>query len=191
MSACVAPPNHPDPFRSGLHPTRDLGSPTWRVQSARPQAQPQRAVVQLTQEEDQAVTNLLKLHHQEAPGGCALALQLDLSGPARLTATSPEEAHEDACVDARGPKLKWRRRQLEADPPLSGAAAQRDASSVTTPNKTPPKYETLSEVMTFDEGSEAQRSLNSKKRSRLTELEEDAVFVLLKLGDAVTSESLR
>lgn len=64
MSACLAPPNRPDPFRSGPHPTRDLGSPTWRTQTIHPQVQPRQVVLQLTQEEDQAVTNLLKLHYQ-------------------------------------------------------------------------------------------------------------------------------
>ncbi|XP_071388115.1 zona pellucida protein AX 4 [Centroberyx affinis] len=62
MSACPAPPNRPDPFRSGPHPTRELGSPTWRMQPVLP---PSRVVLQLTQEEDQAVTNLLKLHHHQ------------------------------------------------------------------------------------------------------------------------------
>ncbi|KAL6118566.1 uncharacterized protein ACO6RY_03348 [Pungitius sinensis] len=62
MSAFPAPPSRPDPFRSGAHPTRDLGSLSLRVNTAGPRRV---VVVQLTQEEDQAVTNLLKLHHQE------------------------------------------------------------------------------------------------------------------------------
>ncbi|XP_056225239.1 uncharacterized protein LOC130164494 isoform X1 [Seriola aureovittata] len=63
MSACLAPPNRPDPFRSGPHPTRDLGCPRWRTNPIHSPVQPNRAVLQLTQEEDQAITNLLKLHH--------------------------------------------------------------------------------------------------------------------------------
>ncbi|XP_024143693.1 uncharacterized protein LOC112155896 [Oryzias melastigma] len=68
MSSCPAPPNHPDPFRSGPHPTRDLGSLTWTGCGPDTHLQPPRAIIQLSQEEDQAVTNLLKLHHQEATG---------------------------------------------------------------------------------------------------------------------------
>ncbi|KAM8897403.1 uncharacterized protein AB9W97_008817 [Spinachia spinachia] len=60
MAAYPAPPSRADPFRSGTHPTRDLGSLSLGVN-------PLRVVVQLTQEEDQAVTNLLKLHHQTEP----------------------------------------------------------------------------------------------------------------------------
>ncbi|XP_035503401.2 uncharacterized protein LOC118318137 isoform X2 [Scophthalmus maximus] len=62
MSACLAPPSRPDPFRSGSHPTRDLGSTDWRLNHIRSSAQPSRAILQLTWEEDQAITNLLKLH---------------------------------------------------------------------------------------------------------------------------------
>uniref|UniRef100_UPI0037E7FA49 uncharacterized protein n=1 Tax=Semicossyphus pulcher TaxID=241346 RepID=UPI0037E7FA49 len=65
MSTCPAPPPRPDPFRCGPHPTLDLGSLTLKTNNLRPPAQPGRLVLQLTQEEDQAVTNLLKLHHQE------------------------------------------------------------------------------------------------------------------------------
>ncbi|XP_040036090.2 uncharacterized protein LOC120821531 [Gasterosteus aculeatus] len=67
MSAFPSPPSRPAPFRWGTHPTRDLGSLSLRVNTPRPPAGPRRLVVQLTQEEDQAVTNLLKLHHQEVP----------------------------------------------------------------------------------------------------------------------------
>ncbi|XP_035531735.1 uncharacterized protein LOC118338530 [Morone saxatilis] len=66
MSACPAPPTRPDPFRSGPHPTRDLGDLTsFKINTLHPPVQPSRVVIQLTQEEDQAITNLLKLHHQE------------------------------------------------------------------------------------------------------------------------------
>jgi len=67
MSACPAPPTRPDPFRSGPHPTRDLGSLTTKVNPLHLPVRPTRVVLQLTQEEDQAVTNLLQLHHQEEP----------------------------------------------------------------------------------------------------------------------------
>ncbi|XP_041636144.1 uncharacterized protein LOC121505074 [Cheilinus undulatus] len=66
MSACLAPTARPDPFRSAPHPTMDLGSLTLKVNSPLPHVQQSCLILQLTQEEDQAVTNLLKLHHQEA-----------------------------------------------------------------------------------------------------------------------------
>ncbi|XP_042368614.1 uncharacterized protein LOC121962424 [Plectropomus leopardus] len=65
MSACLAPPARPDLFRSASHPTRDLGSLTFRINTLHVAAHPNRVILQLTQEEDQALTHLLKLHHQE------------------------------------------------------------------------------------------------------------------------------
>lgn len=67
MSTCIAPPIRADPFRSALHHCRDLGSSTLKVNPLVPPAQLCQVVVQLTQDEDQAITNLLKLHHQEPP----------------------------------------------------------------------------------------------------------------------------
>lgn len=69
MTVCPAPPNCPDPFRSGPHPHRDLGSSVCRMPSNCLHLQPSHVVVQLTQEEDQAITNLLKLHYQSPLGG--------------------------------------------------------------------------------------------------------------------------
>ncbi|XP_055793000.1 uncharacterized protein LOC129864722 [Salvelinus fontinalis] len=72
MSSCPAPPVRPDPFRSQAHPTRDLGGHTWRRDpphlpiTPRPRERGRsQAVIQLSLEEDQAITNLLKLHHQK------------------------------------------------------------------------------------------------------------------------------
>lgn len=67
MSTCIAPPIRADPFRSALHHSRDLGGSTVKVNALVPPAQLRQVVVQLTQDEDQAITNLLKLHHQEPP----------------------------------------------------------------------------------------------------------------------------
>ncbi|XP_034020535.1 uncharacterized protein LOC117505114 [Thalassophryne amazonica] len=64
MSPWPAQPLHPDPFRSGSHATRELGSTTWITYPAIPAVQPSRAILELTEEEDQAITNLLKLHHE-------------------------------------------------------------------------------------------------------------------------------
>lgn len=64
MSTCIAPPIRADPFKSALHHCKDLGSSTVKVNPLVPPAQLCQVVVQLTQDEDQAITNLLKLHHQ-------------------------------------------------------------------------------------------------------------------------------
>lgn len=88
MSASVAPQNL---FRFGPHPTRDLGSTTWRMLTNHDGEQPSRVVLQLTQEEDQAITNLLKLHHQTPllSAETLIGAQIDLSrakGPPRGSA---------------------------------------------------------------------------------------------------------
>lgn len=65
MSACVAPTNRPDPFRTRQHFTRDLGSSSRETGAALPPVNRMWVVLQLTEEEDQTITNLLKLHHSE------------------------------------------------------------------------------------------------------------------------------
>ncbi|KAL3046380.1 hypothetical protein OYC64_004398 [Pagothenia borchgrevinki] len=67
MSPCPAPPPCPDPFKFGPNPTRNLGHLTLEINNLQPAVQKGQVVLQLTQEEDQAITNLLKLHYQEEP----------------------------------------------------------------------------------------------------------------------------
>ncbi|XP_028973377.2 protein FAM186A-like isoform X1 [Esox lucius] len=82
MSSRPASPVRPDPFRTQTHPVRDLGSNSWSSDhlhrpftprptslAARPRERGQsRAVIQLTLEEDQAITNLLFFnHHSTCP----------------------------------------------------------------------------------------------------------------------------
>lgn len=177
MSACEAPPNQPDPFSSGPHPTRDLGSPSWTTESHQPQAQLRRAILQLTAEEDQAVTNLLKLHHQEA--------HLDLSGPAGCSAPSSDS------VNAQYPE---RPRRVQAA--LLTGFNQRDTGSVGTPNETaggedlpqnPGTLPVWSKTDEHESNAATLRPVGLKRRrlEELTDLEEDAVSVLLSLSDAV------
>ena len=93
MSACLAPPASPDPFRSGTHPTVDLGTLSFIISTLHPPVQLSRAVVQLTQEEDQTITHLLKLHHQEPP-----APHMDfLPHPEPVDVASAEEAYKPIC----------------------------------------------------------------------------------------------
>ncbi|XP_035004344.1 uncharacterized protein LOC118102340 [Hippoglossus stenolepis] len=65
MSSFVTPSYSPDPFRTGPHPTRELGSPDWNMNPTHLPVKTSRAILQLTPEEDQAVTNLLKLRYPE------------------------------------------------------------------------------------------------------------------------------
>ncbi|XP_071316159.1 uncharacterized protein [Trachinotus anak] len=119
MSACLAPPNRRDPFRPGPHPTRDLGCPKWRMNPVHLPVQPNRAVLQLTQEEDQAITNLLKLHHQQPtqnvdtthmdfpsaagpPGD--LNPCLFLIHPEPVDSSSAEEVNKPVCSDVQYPR---------------------------------------------------------------------------------------
>ncbi|XP_073331764.1 uncharacterized protein [Pagrus major] len=97
MSACPAPPARPDPFRSGPHPTVDLGSLSFTINTLQHPVQPSRAIVQLTQEEDQATTNLLKLHHQEPT-----TPHMDfLQHPEPVDSTSAEKVYKPICSDAQ------------------------------------------------------------------------------------------
>ncbi|KAK2863115.1 hypothetical protein Q5P01_002648 [Channa striata] len=121
MSACVAPPNHPDPFQSGPHPTQNLGSPVWRIH----RVQPSHIILQLTQEEDQAITNLLKLHHQYPLQSSEIfdSAQTNFSSvaeppqdfnPSLFCQTAadgafPEEANKPLCCDGG-----WSDKELEA-----------------------------------------------------------------------------
>lgn len=63
MSACPAPENRPDPFRTVQYLTRNLGSPCSETGTLLLPRKRMWMVVQLTQEEDQAITNMLTLHH--------------------------------------------------------------------------------------------------------------------------------
>ncbi|XP_012777746.3 uncharacterized protein LOC101467221 isoform X2 [Maylandia zebra] len=199
MSACLAPPNRPDPFRSGPHPTRDLGSPTWRTQTIHPQVQPRQVVLQLTQEEDQAVTNLLKLHYQMDDDS-------NLSHPC---AKDGEEGYKPA----RGALIEgtvWSDAELEVADTLSSQLKLNYVDLLKAQNRnetanTPPGPLLCPSPQTHQE-AEAPLALGSSavplktspvikskvsvfegfmeaKEQRLSDLEGDAVDVLLSLMD--------
>ncbi|XP_055085068.1 uncharacterized protein LOC129457107 [Periophthalmus magnuspinnatus] len=65
MSACPAPPNGSDPFRTERRLVRNLGCSFWETGPLPPPVGRTWVVLQLTPEEDQTITNLLKLHHGE------------------------------------------------------------------------------------------------------------------------------
>ncbi|TDG99730.1 hypothetical protein EPR50_G00197120 [Perca flavescens] len=129
MSACPAPPTRPDPFRSEPHPTRDLGSLTFKINTLHPPVQPSCVILQLTQEEDQAITNLLKLHHQQPiqSDETLAALQMVSSSvelnpisflhPDLMDSTSAEEVYKPFCSDEQYPRQQgrsWSDTELEA-----------------------------------------------------------------------------
>lgn len=129
MSACLAPPTRPDPFRSEPHPTRDLGSLTLKINTLHPPVQPSCVILQLTQEEDQAITNLLKLHHQQPiqSDETLAALQMVSSSVALnpisflhldlMDSTSAEEVYKPFCSDEQYPRQQgrsWSDTELEA-----------------------------------------------------------------------------
>ncbi|XP_057712205.1 uncharacterized protein LOC130929202 [Corythoichthys intestinalis] len=61
MTTSPAPPKKADPFQSGPHAFREIGGPLQMPSGVRPG----RMVLQLTPDEDQAVTGLLKLQYEE------------------------------------------------------------------------------------------------------------------------------
>lgn len=149
MSPCLAAPNRPDPFLLGQYPTRDLGSPTWRIH---PQVQSRRAIIQLTQEEDQAITNLLKLHHQEALQHHDLitAVHPDFSNainplpfltdPTLQDSSTAEEAPKPACINGQyqwelQQRRGWSDSELEAANTLLGGFNQDQGDFLRTPDQ--------------------------------------------------------
>ncbi|XP_072232260.1 zona pellucida protein AX 4 [Leuresthes tenuis] len=211
MSACVAAPNHPDPFRFGPHPSRDLGS--WRTHTVPPHFKPRRVVVQLTQEEDEAVTNLLKLHHQEALQSDEAHLGFSrvrnprhfITYPTFNDSLSAEEAHKPICCDVQCPdELQqggWSAAELEAaDTLLSGFNQQQDdcntsGACVRTQSSDAASFSVgcvwekgdfwSEEDMSADDCSNPKMTSGSTERV-LTVLEGDVVHVLLSLRDVVT-----
>ncbi|MED6259939.1 hypothetical protein ATANTOWER_017964 [Ataeniobius toweri] len=127
MSACVATPNRPDLFRAGPYPINNLGSPSWKIQSIPP------VVIQLTQQEDQAITNLLKLHHQEAlqskeriiPGHTDFPGAV-MSNPRHFNTASLDGATKVICNDALEEGGKWSEAEYDAANTLLSSFNQMD-----------------------------------------------------------------
>ncbi|XP_060887980.1 uncharacterized protein LOC132958917 [Labrus mixtus] len=212
MSACPTPPACPDPFRARPHPTMELGSLTLKINVLRPAVQPNRLVLQLTQEEDQAVTNLLKLHHQEEPAHSE-ETTLFRAGP--LESTSAEEAsqrlHPSKASLLGHEGRRWSDTEIEAaNTLLSGFSLMDKMWNRTSPDPVPDllqgsgtlhalitPYSTSHNVRFCDGGdgepsygdylSESKSSISGDfsevKKRKLSESEGDAVHVLLSLAD--------
>ncbi|XP_068612174.1 uncharacterized protein [Brachionichthys hirsutus] len=164
MSARVAPPARPDPFRSGTHPTRNLGSPTLKTTPLQPGAP---LILQLTQEEDQAITNLLTLHHQ---GGDGLVPERVDSNPVPLLGSSLDSSDEEARFrETDGTDAL--RAPLAADGDRNDDCAWRRTAGGPASASSP-----------SEERSRWRKRLDSEAEGRLLSgSEEDAVFVLLNL----------
>ncbi|XP_023688295.2 uncharacterized protein [Paramormyrops kingsleyae] len=125
MSASITPPIRADPFRTEPRLIRDLGSQVWawdhlcapQTSTLGPTLRPRREVIQLSAEEDQAITNLLKLRHDsisepnhETP--CQL----------RWSPAMPANQEDDASIDcipqmtmtSKGQSGQWSDTELEA-----------------------------------------------------------------------------
>ncbi|KAK5602774.1 hypothetical protein CRENBAI_026679 [Crenichthys baileyi] len=227
MSACVATPNRPDPFRAGPYPINNLGSPSWKIQSIPPPQVQLRVVIQLTQQEDQAITNLLKLHHQEAPQSKESIIPghtdfpgAVMSNPRHFNTASLDGATKVICIDALEEGGKWSEAEYDAANTLLSSFNQMDdhliGEMATLPNQLLSQTsETELERQCSQNGSGIQENgeirseedmvtcppvfkskrepgnLHLKTESgseerTLTDLEGDAVQVLLGLGEVMT-----
>nr|XP_046237637.1 uncharacterized protein LOC124055068 isoform X2 [Scatophagus argus] len=201
------PPARPDPFRSGPHPTMDLGSYTFKINPFLPSVQPGQVIVQLTQEEDQAITNLLKLHHQEPlqSDDSLIAPQNNLNPvpflghPEPVDFTSAQEAYKLLCTDLQHPMeaslhsqlqqgRRWSETELEAANTLLSCFSPTEKSHsnsvvylpVLEGSSLPPRLPSLSS----DSKAKCVCGDFSEAEGRtLSDSEGDAVHVLLSLGD--------
>ncbi|XP_021178364.2 uncharacterized protein LOC105934633 [Fundulus heteroclitus] len=198
MSACVAPPNRPDPFRAGPYPTYSLGSTSWTMQSLPPAQEQPRLIVQLTQQEDQAITNLLELHHQEAPRA-----EGTITGfPNVICNEAPEESRrwsEAGCgaaeqVDGRlrgktaaPPDLLLKTSGTEPECPTLSPLESCDRSQTGSCMKENGAFwdEDMTATLEPDQCVDSEAGSGSAGRM-LTDLEGDAVLALLSLGGVRT-----
>ncbi|KAK9524754.1 hypothetical protein VZT92_017122 [Zoarces viviparus] len=197
MSAVPAPPSRPDPFRSEPpHPTRDLGSLTLKANTPHlPAQQPCRVIAELTQDEEQAITNLLKLHYQEGPSQSdehvyfpSVALNpASFHHPELMDTTSADKVFRPLCSDVpyvREARLQsqlqqrscWSDTELEvANTLLSGFSLMgedkmwgqnhNESSSLSSDSKT-------TECTLSDSEAEAARVLLSLKGTRVLDIKQ-------------------
>lgn len=194
MSTCIAPPIGPGPFGSALHAIRDLGSSTVKVNPLVSSGQLCQVVVQLTQEEDQAITNLLKLHHQEPPPS-SQTVNASLKSP--LSAQSPDLG--SGALPSREGRC-WSVKEIEAANTLtcfSMMEMDRSLEASTTPPPDPPSDQSQGSFA-FAGGTEnihlpvCEKSCNSPssqestgylaREQTLSDSEKDAIQALQSLG---------
>lgn len=203
MSTCISTPIHADPFRSALHHSRDLGSSTVKVNPlVVPPAQLCQVVVQLTKDEDQAITNLLKLHYQEPPP-CSettdTSLKYPLSSPVQHQSTDPDsgvlEATEARCwsvqeIEAANILSRFGLMQKEQNPeawkvpstdPLSAQSYSGIAGGTDTVHL--PLFEKSTSPLSQEWHG------YSEREQKLSDSERDALHALQSLGDMAAGNS--
>lgn len=193
MATCIAPPILADPFRSALHHSRDLGSSTVIVNPlVAPSAQLCQVVVQLTQDEDQAITNLLKLHHQEAPSPND-TMDTQLKCP---LSSLPEHPSTDAgsAVPQSSEAMCWSVQEIEAANILSRfgqMAKEQNQSAWKGPPTDPPSAQSYSgyaggtssvQQATWTSPPSQECRSYSEREQQLSDSERDALQALQSLG---------
>lgn len=205
MSTCIAPPIRADPFRSARHHSRDLGSSTVKVNPlVVPPAHLCQVVVQLTQDEDQAITNLLKLRHQELPPRNDT---MDSSPKYLLSSLVQHQStdHGSGALQSREARC-WSVQEIEAANTLSrfGLMEKHQTPEVwQSPPTDPPSAQSyrgsaggtdqvhlpLLEKSTLTSPPSPECHGYSEREQKLSDSERDALHALQSLGDvaAVTS----
>ncbi|KAJ0055532.1 hypothetical protein NL108_005381 [Boleophthalmus pectinirostris] len=188
MSACLAPPNHSDPFRTGQHHIRNLGCSSWEMGPIPPPVNRMRVVLQLTQEEDQTITNLLKLHHGEEKlfQSEVETLQVDsefIHAPHNTSAQANEQMNRHFArsrVDSLGKLRKlWSDKELEvANTLLTHFSATSEGNSV--------KSDGCNNVLLSDINRNVKDLTDFPADRVLSRSEGDALCGLLNLGLAQT-----
>lgn len=201
MSSCIAPPIRADPFRSVLHHSRDLGSSTVKVNPLLvPPAQLCQVVVQLTQDEDQAISNLLKLHHQEAPppppppprtDTADTLLKYPPSSPARHQSTEPgpgvPQSREARCwsvqeIEAANTLSRFGLLEEDQDPePADPPSAQSYRGYTGSADLPLPETWTVTPPPAL---------AYSEREQKLSDSERDALHALQSLGDPAAGTSV-
>lgn len=206
MSSCIAPPIRADPFRSALHHSRDLGSSTVKVNPlVVPPAQLCQVVVQLTQDEDQAITNLLKLRHQELPS-CNETMDTSLKYPLPSLVQHQSTEPDSGVLQSREARC-WSVQEIEAANTLSRfGLMEKDLNREAWKGQPtdPPSAQSYSgfaggtdmvhlplrekSTLTFPPSQEWRGY--SEREQKLSDSERDALHALQSLGDVAAINSV-
>ncbi|XP_048883677.1 uncharacterized protein LOC125750242 isoform X1 [Brienomyrus brachyistius] len=127
MSPSITSSIRPDPFRTEPHLIRDLGSQVWawdhlcapQTSTLGPTLRPRKEVIQLSAEEDQAITNLLKLHHESISEPIHERPCQPRWSPARCLPANQEDDANIDCIPqltmtSKGQSGRWSDTELEA-----------------------------------------------------------------------------
>lgn len=107
MSSQQAPSIQPDPFLSGTHPTRNLGTRSWTIDlcnrphpyMSRPQTKGTLEVIQMSPAEDEAITSLLLLHHTSGTSSPQGSVQRSPTPGCRMMAQGPQSPAQSSSAE--------------------------------------------------------------------------------------------